>query len=181
MLGSRVKDGRKQERNPRREAAFHDLRRGLNVHTSASSTSALPHWLDTDDCHAWPRADHRPRTIADAVEMKVPGDLRQSRRCQTPATVAAQWRSHCAHGLCEADELGRPFAFHAETDEQAGDLRGSGLPFMTTAIAAAASAVVRSSLRRSFSSRLEMVTSRKLRRIRRPSLVSTDSEWNCTP
>jgi len=88
-----------------------------------------------------------------------------------------------AHGLREADELRRPLALDAEPDQQSGDLRLRRFASHD-----------RGHRRRRFRGREVLVVtklfdeswkhdyiSRKLRRMRRPSFVSTDSGWNCTP
>ena len=153
---------------------------------SASSTSALPHWLDTDrlPCLAI-RMPHAARTIADAVEMlKVPDRSppvpQVSNTAPGGGVIGDRIR---AHGLREADELGRPLAFHAEADEQPGDLRLRRFALHDGG-----------HRRGRFRGRQVFLVaklfdegwehdhiSRKLRRMRRPSLVSTDSGWNCTP
>jgi len=67
-----------------------------------------------------------------------------------------------AHSPREATISAGRFAFHRQADQQARDCAGAARPSITSAIAAAASSVVRSSCRVSFQSVLQTWNQRSL-------------------
>ena len=93
-----------------------------------------------------------------------------------------QLRRARAHGPCEPDDLRRPLAFHRQRDEQAGDLRwlSAALHDLVHGRGGLLDGEVLTALKL-LDQRGEHHISRKLRSSFRPSPVSTDSGWNCTP
>ena len=93
---------------------------------SASSTSALPHRLDTDrlPCLAT-RTPQAATTSAAAVEMlKVPGTIAAgAARVEHVARRRRQRHRLRPHRPRKPDELRGPLAFHRQADQQPGNLR----------------------------------------------------------
>ena len=108
------------------QAALDDRRRRRDLTPSASSTSALPHRLDTErlPCLAT-RTPQAATTSAAAVEMlNVPE--RSPPVPQVSNTLAGGVDSGTASARivrAKPDELGGPLAFHRQADQQPGDLR----------------------------------------------------------
>ena len=150
---------RRRTRCPRRAASARRSRGGAATLTpSASKTSALPHRLDTDrlPCLATV-TPHAATTIAAADEMlNVPERSPPVPHVSnTSPGGVAQLHRVLAHRPREADDLRRPLAFHHERRQAAPPAPpGAARPSMTSRIAAAASSVVRSSWRTSFSMQL---------------------------
>ncbi len=152
----------------------------------ASRTSALPHWLDTDrlPCFAI-RMPHAARTIADAVEiLKVP-----ERSPPVP-----QVSNTAPGGVSMAIAFAR--MVWAKPTSSVGRSPLIVKPTSSPAICAWRRVALhdRGHRRGRLGGRQVFLVaklfdegrkhghiSRKLRRIRRPSFVSTDSGWNCTP
>ncbi len=95
---------------------------------------------------------------------------------------ARELRRARAHRPREADDLGGPFAFHGEGNQQAGDLRRLRAPFhdFVHGCRRLVGGEVLAPLKL-LDERGEHHNSRKLRSSFRPSGVNTDSGWNCTP
>jgi hypothetical protein len=162
-----VKVGAKQKRDADfSQALLHDRGAAWMLTPSASSTSALPHWLDTDrlPCLAI-RMPQAASTIADAVEMlnvpdRSPPVPHVSKTGPGGGAIAIAFaRIVCAK---PTSSVGRS-PFIPSPMSSPAVCAGVASPFMIAAIAAAASAVVRSSWRRSFSNRAaNMITSREV-------------------
>src|SRR5690242_3124521 len=87
-----------------------------------------------------------------------------------------------AHRPGKADDLGRPLTLHGQRRQQRGERGGLRAPFHDFTHGGrglvGGEVLVTNEL---LEQRREHHRSRKLRRMRLPSSVSTDSGWNCTP
>ena len=94
----------------------------------------------------------------------------------------AQLHRVLAHRACEADDFRRPLAFHDESGQQRAQRGRVRPPFHDFAHRRGrlvfGEVLVAHDL---FEQPGEHQSSRKFRRMRRPSSVRTDSGWNCTP
>ena len=167
--------------------ALDDGRRRRDVRRRAPRTRRRCRTGSTPiDCRAWRPARRTPRRPSPHADEMLNVPTRSPPVPQVSKTSAA---ASTAHGLRphrprEPDDFGRPLAFHGQADQQRGDLRGRARPAMISAIAAAASSVVRSSRRSELLEAARRTASQRpgsCAASAGPSPVRIDSGWNCTP
>ena len=181
VLHRRMERRREEERDVRVvQRPLHDRGGAATFTPSCSNTSALPQRLDTDRLPCFATfTPHAATTIAAADEMlNVPDRSPPVPHVSntSPGGVDSLHRV-LAHRPREADDLGRPLAFHhAAPTSSAASAPGAARPSMTSRMAAGGlvgrEVLVANEL---LDELREHHRSRKFRRIFRPSSVSTDS------
>ena len=152
---------------------------------SASKRSALPHRLDTErlPCFATltPQAATTSAATVDTLNVcarspPVPHVSKTSEYSRDSLVARARMVR------ARPDDLGRALALHRQRDQESGNLRRLRPAFHDLVHGR------RRLLDREVLTALQLLDqrgehhiSRKLRRSFRPSAVSTDSGWNCTP
>ena len=152
---------------------------------SASKRSALPQRLDTDRLPCFATVTPHAATTSAATVDTLKVWARSPPVPQVSNTSGYSRDSFVdarAHGAGQADDFGRPLAFHRQRDQEPGDLRRLGAAFhdLVHGRRGLLDGEVLAALQL-LDQRGEHHISRKLRSSVRPSTVSTDSGWNCTP
>ena len=152
---------------------------------SASNRSALPQALDTE------RLPCLAMRTPDAASTSAASDDTLSVRCRSPPVpqvsntssyVRASGREAARIAVAKPTISDGRSPFITRPTSSPAIWAGVARPAMISAIAADASSAVRSRRNCSLSiSAVNIYNSRKLRSIRRPAGVNTDSGWNCTP
>ncbi len=152
---------------------------------SASKRSALPHRLETErlPCLATvtPQAATTSAATVDTLNVcaRSPPVPHVSKTSEYSRESLVDARAHRPR---EAHDFRRTLPFHRQRDQETGDLRRLGAAFHDLVHGC------RRLLHGEVLTALQLLdeggehhSSRKLRRSFRPSPVSTDSGWNCTP